>query len=111
MRRLDVIAAVALAGAAVALLVPAADPSGGEDLVRTWWSRTPALLAATALMIVAAPRIAERLVRLPALAAPATAREGYGRLFLLSFSALALELAMIRWIGAEVRALAYFKNS
>src|SRR5262249_19509959 len=40
----------------------------------------------------------------------ATPRERLGRIFLLSFSGLVLELAVIRWVGAEVRAFAYFKN-
>jgi hypothetical protein len=81
-----------------------------DALTYRWIERAPVLLIGTALLISLVPRIALGLNRSSRLVPARSDRERLFRLFVLSFSGLVLELALIRWIGAEVRAFAYFKN-
>lgn len=95
-----VLAAVAFAGL----------PSAGETLHDLWLRQAPPLLLGTALVAVLLPRLIALLDEEDGFGPPASLHEGYVRLVVLSAAALILELAVIRWVGAEVRAFAYFKN-
>lgn len=105
-RKLDVAAVVAVLAAIALALVPAA----GLTLHDHWWRQAPPLLLGTALVAALLPRALEQLGWDDGFGPVSDARAGYARIVVLSASALLIELAVIRWVGAEVRAFAYFKN-
>ena len=111
-KRLDLLAGVTLFLALVFYLAQGAllESVGADRLSALWVSRSPLVLLGTGLLLALVPRITVVLVRTAQLTPAASPSEAYVRLFILSSSALLLELALIRWIGAEVRFFAYFKN-
>lgn len=98
-----------------ALLGAASGPLAGavadDPVSRHWVLRAPWVLFGTAALLLASARVGFALVEVRAQAgAEGGVGEGLARMALLSACGLLLELALIRWVGAEVRAFAYFKN-
>lgn len=112
MKLLDMIAVLAAFLAGVLLLgqVPLLRIIGDDAVAKLWVAQAPIALFGIGALLALLPRVVERLVKRAVLAPARSDKEAYRRLFLLSVSALLLELALIRWIGAEIRFFAYFKN-
>jgi SAM-dependent methyltransferase len=83
---------------------------GPGSLAAHWVERAPTIATLTAAVVALGTRAAARAAATLPLTPARSDLERYARVFALSFSGLLLELALIRWVGAEVRAFAYFKN-